>query len=147
MDWLSSPVVWLVAAILLFIADVLGAAGFLIGAGVAAIAMAALTFFFPDLGIGFQVAVYAVLAVVSTLVYFKFFRATQPSNNETLPKRAEMMLGRRFTLGEKLAAGTEIRVQLGDAMWVVTSPHDIDLGAEVEVVDCDAMRLQIAAVS
>ena len=57
-----------------------------------------------------------------------------------------MMIGRRFTLGEKLAAGTEIRVQLGDSMWVVTSVRDIDMGTEVEVVDTDTMRLQVATV-
>lgn len=143
-NWI--PAIWLTVAIVLFIAEVLGAAGFLVGAAVAALAMAALTYFVSDLGIAAQIFVYAVVAVIATLVYFKFFRATEPSNRDVLPKRSQMMVGRRFTLGEKLAAGTEIRVQLGDSMWVVTSTNDIDMGTEVEVVDSDTMRLQVATV-
>lgn len=150
MEWIEGsnwvPAIWLTIAIVLFLAEVLGAAGFLVGAAVAALALAALTYFVSDLGIAAQIFVYAVVAVIATLVYFKFFRATEPSNKDSLPKRAQMMIGRRFTLGEKLAAGTEIRVQLGDSMWVVTSTRDIELGAEVEVVDCDTMRLQVATV-
>ena len=150
MDWLGGsnwiPAIWLTVAIVLFIAEVLGAAGFLVGAAVAALAMAALTYFVSDLGIAAQIFVYAVVAVIATLVYFKFFRATEPSNRDALPKRSQMMVGRRFTLGEKLAAGTEIRVQLGDSMWVVTSTNDIDMGTEVEVVDSDTMRLQVTTV-
>lgn len=150
MEWFEGtnwvPAIWLTIAIVLFIAEVLGAAGFLVGAAVAALALAALTYFVADLGIAAQIFIYAVVAVIATLVYFRFFRATEPSNSDTLPKRSQMMVGRRFTLGEKLAAGTEIRVQLGDSMWVVTSARDIDMGAEVEVVDSDAMRLQVATV-
>ena len=150
MEWFEGsnwvPAIWLTIAIVLLIAEVLGAAGFLVGAAVAALALAALTYFVSDLGIAAQIFTYAVVAVIATLVYFKFFRATEPSNRDSLPKRAQMMIGRRFTLGEKLAAGTEIRVQLGDSMWVVTSMRDIDMGAEVEVIDCDTMRLQVATV-
>ena len=150
MEWIESsnwvPAIWLTIAIVLFIAEVLGTVGFLIGAAVAALALAALTYFVSDLGIAAQIFTYAVVAVIATLVYFRFFRATERSNRDVLPKRAQMMVGRRFTLGEKLAAGTEVRVQLGDAMWVVTSTRDIDMGAEVEVVDCDTMRLQVATV-
>lgn len=150
MEWFEGsnwvPAIWLTVAVVLFIAEVLGAAGFLIGAAVAALALAVLTYFVADLGLAAQIFTYAIVAVIATLVYFRFFRATEPSNRDTLPKRAQMMVGRRFTLGEKLAAGTELRVQLGDSMWVVTSMRDIDMGAEVEVVDCDAMRLQVATV-
>ncbi|MCY3857397.1 MAG: NfeD family protein [Gammaproteobacteria bacterium] len=150
MEWLEGsnwvPAIWLTVAIVLVIAEVLGAAGFLVGAAVAALALAALTYFVADLGLAAQIFTYAVVAVIATLVYFRFFRATQPSNRDTLPKRSQMMIGRRFTLGEKLAAGTELRVQLGDSMWVVTSTRDIDRGTEVEVVDCDAMRLQVATL-
>ncbi|MCY4096385.1 MAG: NfeD family protein [Gammaproteobacteria bacterium] len=150
MEWLDGsnwvPAIWLTVAIVLVIAEVLGAAGFLVGAAVAALALAALTYFVTDLGLAAQIFTYAVVAVIATLVYFRFFRATQPSNRDTLPKRSQMMIGRRFTLGEKLAAGAELRVQLGDSMWVVTSTRDIDRGAEVEVVDCDAMRLQVATL-
>ena len=147
MEWFSAPLVWLAVAISLFIAEVLGTAGFLIGAAVAALAMSALTFFVGDLGIAYQIFVYAVVAVIATIVYFKFFRATQPSNQSALPTRAEAMLGRRFPLPESLAAGSEIRVQLGDSMWVVSSPTDIAEGAEVEVVDCSNMRLQVATIN
>lgn len=147
MDWVNAPLVWLAIAILLFIAEVLGAAGFLIGAAVAALAMSALLFFVPTLAVTSQIFIYAVVAVVTTLVYFKFFRAAQPSNRNELPTRAEAMMGRRFTLDESITAGNEVRVQLGDSMWVVTSPQDIDEGTEVEVVDCSNMRLQVAMLN
>ncbi len=145
-DSMWVPAIWLIVAIVLVIAEVLGAAGFLIGAAVAGFAMAVLTYLFSDLAIAVQIFIYACVAVVATVVYFRFFRATQPSNREVLPSRASMLVGRRFTLDEKLDAGNELRVQLGDSMWVVSSAQDIDIGTEVEVVDCDATRLQIAPV-
>ena len=141
-----TPAIWLALAILLFIAEVLGASGFLIGAAMAAVALSVLTFFIADLGVGMQIGIYAVLAIAGTLIYYRFFRETDPSNADVLPERAQMMVGRRFTLEEKLSAGTELRVQLGDSMWVVTSPADIADGTEVEVIGADAMRLEVATV-
>lgn len=150
MDWFEGsnwePAIWLTVAIVLFIAEVLGASGFLVGAAVAALALAALTLIVQDLGLATQISTYALVAVISTVVYFRFFKTTEPSNRDLLPKRAQMMIGRRFTLDEKLAAGTELRVQIGDSMWVVTSIRDIDKEVEVEVVDCEAMRLQVDTV-
>lgn len=147
MDWLSAPLVWLAIAVLLLIAEVLGTSGFLLGAAVAAFVMTALVFLVPGMGIGMQIFIYAVISVIATVIYFKFFRATQPPNEDELPSRAEAMLGRRFKLEESISAGNETRIQIGDSMWVISSLSDIAEGVEVEVVDCDSMRLQVATLN
>ena len=149
MDWFAGPnwvpVAWLTVAAVLFIGEVLGMSGFFIGAAVAAVAMALLTFLVSDIGFATQFVVFAVVSVVATLVYFRFFRATQPSNSDSLPQRSQMMLGKRFTLEESLPAGSETRVQLGDTMWRVIGESQLDAGTEVVVVGGDQMRLEIAA--
>lgn len=139
------PITWLILATLLFIGEVLGLSGFLVGAAVAAVAMAALTAVVSGMGFVLQIITFAFVSVIATLVYFRFFRVTQPSNSDTLPERSQMMLGKRFSLGEALAAGAETRVQIGDTMWRVVTESAIEAGSEVIVVGGDSMRLEIAA--
>ena len=139
------PFIWFGLGLLLLIFEVMGASGFLLGAAVAAIAMAVITFA-VDISIPIQISIYAVVAVIGTLVYYRFFRGTQPSNKNALPTRTEAMIGRRFALDEAIQPGAEIRVQLGDTMWRVASESDLDKGSNVEVVSTDNMRLVVAAV-
>ena len=150
MDWFSGPnwipVAWVIVAVVLLIFEVLGASGFLIGAAVAALALAVLTFVISDLGMVAQFLSFAIIAVIATLVYFKFFKMTQPSNKDSLPGRSQMMLGRRFILEEELPAGVETRVQLGDTMWRVVSDGAIAQGSNVVVVGGDEMQLHIEVV-
>lgn len=143
----SAATWWFILGVLMFIAEVMGSAGFLIGAGVAAFAMAVVTWFLPGLGLVAQFVYYAITAVLATFVYFKFFRATQPSNKAELPSREQQMVGRQFELAESMADGIETRVQIGDTLWRAVSDTDIEAGATVEVESVDAMRLMIRPVS
>lgn len=151
MDLLSdstwTPLFWLAVGIVLLIAEVLGAAGFLIGAAAAALVLALLTFLVGDIGFALQLAIYAFVAVFATLVYFKFFRKTDPKNESDLPSRGDSLVGRRFTLEEDLVQGDEIRAQLGDTMWRVQSDADLSKGTEVCVVSTDVMKLKVEAAA
>ena len=147
MDWLGNsgwmPFLWFGLGLLLLIFEVLGASGFLLGAAIAAIVLAVVTFAI-DMSVSMQFALYAVVAVIGTIVYYRFFRSTQPSNKDELPERSATMVGRRFTLSETVHQGEEVRVQIGDTMWRVTSDTDIDKDTSVQVVDADKMRLVVA---
>ena len=144
-DWI--PLVWFGIGIVLLIVEVLGAAGFLVGAAAAALVLALLTFLIDGIGVPLQLGVYAIVAVFATLVYFRFFRKTQGKNDVELPARSSSMLGKRFTLEERLAAGAEIRAQIGDTMWRVGADQDLAEGTEVKVISAEAMSVKVEAIT
>ena len=147
-DLFGSPATWwFILGVLMFIAEVMGTAGFFIGAGVAALAMAVVTWFLPGLGIVSQFIYYAISAVLATFVYFKFFRATQPSNKSELPSRELQMVGRQFELADSLSGGVETRIQIGDTLWRTVSDSDIAEGTTVEVISAESMRLVVKQVT
>ena len=143
-DLFNSPSMWwLILGVVMFIAEVLGTAGFLIGAGVAALAMAVATWLFPELGIVSQFIYFAISAVMATYIYFKFFRITQPSNKDELPSREQLMIGTQFEVTEVMKKGVEIRMQIGDTRWRIISDDDVAQGTRVEVVAAKAMQLVV----
>ena len=145
MDWLFdlSAAHWAVLGMVLLAAEALGAAGFLIGAGVAALAMAVVTFVFPELGAGTQLASYAGLSLACTYAYFNVFRGATRGTGLLLNHRSRHMIGTTFVLDEALLAGEEGRVQLGDTLWKVVSDTALAAGDKVVVDAAEPMRLII----
>jgi len=136
---------WLALGLLLLIAEVLGTAGFLLGAAVAALGMGVVLWLVPDLSLGWQLVIYAVAAVAATLLYFQVFRDAQSEPaRPLLNKRAKRLVGHQFKLEDDIELG-EGKVQIGDTMWHVKSESPLSKGTLVEVVDTDRMQLVIAA--
>ncbi|MEM9620588.1 MAG: NfeD family protein, partial [Pseudomonadota bacterium] len=121
-----------------------GTAGFLLGAGVAALGMGAVLVMAPGLSISWQIVLYAISSVLATIVYFKLFRDAQRVDKAPLlNRRAKRLIGEQFTLSEDIN-GTA-RVQIGDTMWKVNTDEPLRKGTLVEVIDARRMSLVIAA--
>ena len=140
-----TPYHWAALGLILLTAEMLGAAGFLIGAAVAAFAMAALTFMVGDLGGIAQLTLYSISAIVATTVYFRVFRdaqiAAQPNE---LNQVTDRLIGHTFELDQDIGAGNQ-KIQIGDTLWRVRCDEALPKGALVEVIEARKMSLVIAA--
>ncbi len=147
MEWLNeiNAYHWIALGLLLFAAEALGAAGFLLGSAVAALVVGLLSLVMPGLGIAVELALFAVTAVIASLLYIKVFRDEQAATPDALNHRAESLIGKEFELTENLTGG-DGRVQIGDTLWHVHADTALIRGARVKVVSADTMQLKVAAV-
>lgn len=137
---------WLTLSFLMFGLEALGAAGFLIGAGVGALLMAVVSYIFPDMGWQGQLMGFAISSIVFSVLYLKLFRRFNDTTDAPdINKRAEQLLGRRMMLEENLPTG-QGKIQIGDTLWKVESPSPLQAGVLVEVLGADEMTLKIQAV-
>jgi membrane protein implicated in regulation of membrane protease activity len=140
-----TPFHWLALGLILLTAEVLGTAGFLIGAGVAALGMGVVVWLFPGLAPGWQIVVYAISAVGATIFYFQVFHdSLEAQGRPLLNKRAKRLIGHQFELADDIELG-EGKVQIGDTFWKVTTDKPLTKGTVVEVTDANRMSLVIAA--
>lgn len=135
---------WIALGLILLTAEMLGASGFLLGAAAAAFGMSALVWLLPDLSVAAQVTIYAIGAILATIVYFQLFREAQTHPaRPLLNRRASRLVGHKFELSEDLELGTA-RIQIGDTLWKVHSDVPLTKGTRVEVIATDKMSLEIA---
>ncbi|WP_390618917.1 NfeD family protein [Maricurvus nonylphenolicus] len=134
---------WLSLGILLLLGEVLGAGGFLLGIGIGALCVALMMTILPGLSWQAQLMWFGILSIVSTLVYWKRFRAiNQATDQPLLNNRAARLVGRKVELLEAVVNGKG-KVQIEDALWTVLSDEDIDSGKAVEIVGVDGMSLKV----
>ena len=135
---------WLALGLLLLAAEALGAAGFLLGAAAAAFSVGLVMLFVPALGLAAQLGLFALAALLGTLVYLKVFRLEQAAQPDPgLNHPAARLVGHEFDLPDGLPGGTG-RVQIGDTLWRVEAPGTLDPGTRVRVEDADGMSLRLA---
>ncbi len=137
---------WLSLGILLLLGEVLGAGGFLLGLGIGALLVALMVSVLPGLSWQAQLVWFGVLSIVSTLVYWKRFRAlNQATDQPLLNNRAERLVGRKVEILEPVVNGKG-KVQIEDALWTVLADDDIEVGVAVEIVATKGMELLVRAV-
>lgn len=115
----SPAAIWLAAGFLLLLLEVSTGTLWLLWPGIAAIVFAAIAWFFPELGIGVQLLLYAGLAVLLTLAgdrYFKDRRAMGQSDRPNLNDRAAQLRGRRAVALGPFQNGYGA-VRLDDSQW------------------------------
>ena len=147
MEWLTeiNAYHWIALGLILFAAEALGAAGFLLGTAMAALVVGLLSLVMPGLGVAIEFTLFAVIAVLASLLYIKVFRDEQEATPDELNHRADSLIGTEFELSEDLPGG-DGRVQIGDTFWHVHAEGDLSQGARVKVVSADTMQLKVAAV-
>ncbi len=138
---------WLSAGIVLLLLEVLGAAGFLLGMGIAAIVVSLLMVILPDLSWQWQFTLFAALSVICTVAYWRYFRSfNQATDQPLLNNRAATLIGQRATVIEAINNGRG-KVQIQDAFWAVECTQDLPEGAKVAVTGAKGMTLQVKAIT
>lgn len=137
---------WFILGLILLIAEAFGAAGFALGAAIGSLATGIIVWLIGDPSWEFQIILGAVLATVSSLVYWRFFRADlQESDRPQLNQKTAQYIGRKLTLDKDI--DFEGRIQIGDTFWKVKSEVSLKSGDVIEVVSADETTLNIQKVS
>ncbi len=124
---------WLLAALLLGIAELLVPGVFLIFLAIAAAATGLASFALPDLPLAAQLGSFAAWSVVAVLVGRRWY-ADYPveGGDAKLNDRASRLIGERVTVAVAIEGGRG-RVVVGDGTWPAAGP-DLPVGASAWIV-------------
>jgi len=145
MDWINDIIYWhwLILAVVLIILEILMPGGaYFLWMGVSAAIVGGAMFVFPQMPILVQVLIFAVLSVI-TVVMYKSYRKKNPlvTDEPALNRRGEQYIGRSFTLKEPIVNG-EGKIIVDDTTWKITG-RDIDAGETVRVVAVEGSTLVV----
>ena len=135
-------VFWLSLGGLLLAAEMLGASGYLLWSGVAAVVTGLLVWLLP-LGWEWQGICFAVLTVAAALLWWRWLaRRPPPRKDAALNQRGQQLVGQRFRLETPLVNGHG-HVRVGDSSWPVIASEELPVGALVEVITVEGIRLRV----
>jgi membrane protein implicated in regulation of membrane protease activity len=132
---------WALAAVLLVFEILMPGVVFLfiaVGAAVSGLLMLVAS----DSSLEFQLAVFAIVSVVSAVALRPYLKSLQHKTADpTLNARGEALVGQVFVLDQPILAGRG-RIKLGDGSWIVTGP-DMVAGAKVRVAAVRGTELKV----
>ena len=124
---------WVLLAIVLIAGEALGAAGFLLGAVMAALELALISYIWPDLTWQQQISLFAVLALFcSVWFWYRFKNFNQTTNQPQLNDRAAQLIGGEYALTQTMTGG-QGKIQVGDTLWRVESDTNLSAGTQIKV--------------
>ena len=133
---------WLILGVLLIVLEIFAPGVVFLWVGVAAIVTGIVSWLAPDLGVQWQVIVFAVLSVASVLGGRAWLKShPTKSDHPTLNRRGEQYIGRRFTLSEAISGGFG-KIKVDDSTWKVAG-KDMPEGGTVEVTSVDGTVLKV----
>ena len=107
---------WMIAGVVLLIAEVIAPGVFLVFIGAAALATGAFTLLF-DLGIAAQLTLFALYAIVAVMIGRRMYaNAATDSSDPLLNDRSARLVGRSVTVIEPVDEHSG-RVRVGDSEW------------------------------
>ncbi len=135
---------WYIVAVVLIAFEMMIPAAYLLWMGIAAIVVGTLLFFIPSMPWLVQVMIFAVVSVVSVVLYKNYMKKNKrESDKPNLNQRSAQYVGRVYTLSEPIVNGVG-KVRIGDSMWKVRG-EDREAGKNVKVTDADGVVLIVEA--
>ncbi len=142
MEWINDIIYWhwLILAVVMIILEILIPGAYFLWMGVSAIFVGALMYVFPEMVFLVQILIFAVLSVISVMMY-RSYRKKNPviTDEPALNRRAEQYVGQSFTLKEPIVNG-EGKIKVDDSTWKITGT-DIDAGETVRVIAVEGSTL------
>jgi len=139
MSWadLTAAGAWLIAALLLGIAELMVPGVFLVFIAVAAAIVGSTLLALPDLPLAAQIGAFAAWSVVAVLIGRRWYRDYPVVDDTTrLNDPAARLVGAVVTIERAIEHGSG-RVTLGDGAWPARGP-ELPAGARARVVAVDA---------
>ena len=131
---------WMALGVVLAAVETVIPGAFFLWLGIAAVATGIVKFIFSGMTLEGQAIVFAVCAVVSTIIWLMLWRRRPiDTDKPELNMRGERMIGRRLTLDDPIVNG-EGSARVGDSIWRVRGP-DFVRGTQVKVVDVEGTVL------
>ena len=137
---------WLILAVGLVLLEIFVPGTFFLWMGLSAAVVGAVLYLAPSLSWEFQLLIFAVLSIVSIIVWRAWFRKHPPeSDNPLLNQRDQQYVGQTVTLDSPIEHGKG-RIRLGDTWWKAEGP-DAPAGTVMKVIAVNngVMRLEIVA--
>lgn len=123
MTWVVDFWHWWVLAIILIIAEVFLPSFIALWLAIAAAITGLILLVFPQLGLEFQLLLFAVLAVLSVVLGRQYYRNHPIQTDEPmLNRRGEQYLGRVITLTTPIVDG-QGKIRLDDSTWKIIGPE------------------------
>lgn len=137
---------WWVFAIILTTLEIILPSFFALWLGIAAFFTGLLLLLFPDMSWQFQWLLFSLLAVMSIILWRKYYKKYPIRTDEPLlNRRGEQHIGRLVTLSSPIING-EGKVILDDSTWKVRGA-DCPAGTRVRIVGVENVILQVDIVS
>ncbi len=148
MEWINDIIYWhwLILAVALIILEILMPGAYFLWMGISAAAVGGAMFIFPEMPLLTQILIFAVLSVITVMIY-KTHKKKNPvvTDEPALNRRGEQYLGRSFTLSEPIVNGMG-KVKVDDSTWKVTGA-DMEVGESVRVVAIEGSTFKVEAVT
>ncbi|WP_072926429.1 NfeD family protein [Nissabacter archeti] len=136
---------WLSLGGLLLVAEMLGAGGYLLWSGMAAMLTGLLVWIIP-VGWEMQALIFALLTLVAAVSWWYWLsRRTASRPARPLNRRGEQLIGTRATLHTPLENGYG-RITIGDSSWRMHCTQPLQPGDDVEVVEVEGITLEVRRV-
>ncbi|WP_068869925.1 NfeD family protein [Edwardsiella tarda] len=134
---------WLTLGGLLLAAELLGAGGYALWSGCAALLVGLLHWLWP-FGWETQLSLFALLTVISALLWWRWQRHSgrEEAQDGALNQRGRQLIGQRATLEQPLVNGHG-RLRLGDSSWRITCQQDLPAGQCVQVQAVSGITLEV----
>lgn len=144
LDSISTHWFWLSLGLILGVAEMVAPGFFLMWLGLAALIVGLLDYAFP-IAIPFQVALFAVLSVLTVFAGKKFLNDNPIATDDPkLNDRGARLTGEVVTVVEAITDG-QGRVKVGDTEWNARGA-DAGVGAKVRVTGADGAVLLVESV-
>ena len=144
LDTIATHWFWLSLGLILGVAEMVAPGFFLMWLGLAALIVGLLDYAFP-ISIPFQVALFAVLSIITVFAGKKFLKDNPiETDDPKLNDRGARLTGEIVTVVEAIADGHG-RVKVGDTEWSARGA-DAGVGARVRVVGADGAVLLVEGV-
>jgi hypothetical protein len=142
MEWINDIIYWhwLILAVALIILEILMPGAYFLWMGISAVVVGASMFVFPQMPILVQVLIFAILSVITVMMY-RSYRKKNPlvTDEPALNRRGEKYIGQSFTLTEPIVNGVGM-IKVDDSSWKIKG-FDIDTGETVRVVAAEGTTL------
>ena len=134
---------WLVFGVLLMALEVFVPAMLVMWFGLGAIVTGLLLWFIPDMGLSWQLLIFAVVSGVSVLGWRKsrFREENISSDSPDLNNRLHSHIGKEYVLTEAIINGRGT-MRVGDTAWRVTG-EDLPSGTRVRVTGVDGVLFTV----
>ncbi|CAN5394148.1 NfeD family protein [soil metagenome] len=141
----SAALVWLVAAVVLGVAELIIPGVFVVFLAVAAAAVGVTLLAAPGLPVAVQLIGFALWSTISVLIGRRWYREYPvDSADPLLNDRAARLIGEIVTVAVPIEGGNG-RVRVGDGEWMARG-SDAAAGSRVRVVACTAGTLIVEPV-
>jgi hypothetical protein len=148
MEWINDIIYWhwLILAVALIILEILMPGAYFLWMGISAAVVGVAMFVFPATTFLLQVLIFAILSVITVMMY-KSYRKKNPlvTDEPALNRRGEKYIDQKFTLREPIVNG-EGKIKVDDSTWKIVG-MDMPAGMVIRVVAVEGTTLKVEAMT